>query len=83
MDDREKIQSFGDMVEATERISRPWRLFCLWLLIALVVTNLIWGFVHWKHIKYAYMTPTEFSQVQDFEGQTQSQQQSEGATNGK
>ena len=33
MDDKEKIQSFGDMVEATERLTKPWR-------IALLVTNL-------------------------------------------
>lgn len=32
MTDNEKIQSFGDMVDATERLTKPWRL-------ALIVTN--------------------------------------------
>jgi len=41
MDDKEKIQSFGDMVEASEKLTKPWRIFCMWLLAALVATNLI------------------------------------------
>ena len=38
MDDQEKIQSFGDMVEATEKLTKPWRL-------ALLVTNVLWAFI--------------------------------------
>lgn len=26
MDDKEKIQSFGDMVDAAERLTKPWRI---------------------------------------------------------
>lgn len=83
MNDEEKIQSFGDMVEASEKITKPWRTFCAWLLAALVLTNAIWGFVHWKQLQYAYMTPVEFEQAQQFEEQTQNQSYSEGAARGK
>lgn len=79
MTDNEKIQSFTDMVEASEKITRPWRVLCAWMLAALVVTNLIWGFVHWKQLQYAYMTPEEFTQTQQFEEQTQEQSYSQGA----
>lgn len=82
MDDKEKIQSFRDMVEASEKMTRPWRILCAWLLAALVATNLIWGFVHWKQLEYAYMTPEEFSQTQQFEEQTQEQHYSQGAARG-
>lgn len=82
MDDKEKIQSFGDMVEASEKITKPWRHFCAWLLAALVATNLIWGFVHWKQLQYAYMTPEEFEQTQQFDAQTQEQHYSQGAAQG-
>ena len=34
MDGNEKIQSFSDMVNATEKLTKPWR-------IALVITNLL------------------------------------------
>ena len=76
------IQSFGDLVEANEKLTKPWRKFCAWLIVALIATNMIWGFVHWKQLQYAYQTPTEMTQSQDFEAQLQSQHQSEGATNG-
>ena len=32
MDDKEKIQSFGDMIQATEKLTKPWR-------YALIITN--------------------------------------------
>lgn len=82
MNDKEKIQSFGDLVEASEKITKPWRMLCVWLLAALVATNLIWGFVHWKQLQYAYMTPEEFSQTQQFDDQTQAQSYSQGAAQG-
>lgn len=83
MNEQEKIQNFGDMVDASEKLSKPWRVLCGWLLAALVFTNLIWGFVHWKQLQYAYQTPIEFEQGQQFDQKTQSQSYSEGATSGK
>lgn len=82
MTDNEKIQSFGDMVQATERLTRPWKTLAAFLLAALVLTNAIWGFVHWKQLQYAYMTPTEITQNQEFDQHTQNQSYSEGVTNG-
>lgn len=82
MDDKEKIRNFGDMVDASEKITKPWRILCVWLLAALVITNLIWGFVHWKQLQYAYMTPEEFTQTQHFEDKTQEQKYSQGAAQG-
>lgn len=82
MTDNDKIQSFGDLVDASEKMTRPWRILCAWLLAALVATNLIWGFVHWKQIQYAYMTPEEFTQTQQFDEQTQEQSYSQGTTQG-
>ena len=82
MDDKEKIMSFGEMVDATEKLTRPWKILAAWLLAALVATNIIWGFVHWKQLEYAYMTPEEFTQSQDLDAHTQEQQYSQGATRG-
>ncbi len=36
MNDREAIESFGDMVKAAERLSRPWR-------TAFFLSNLLWA----------------------------------------
>ena len=66
MDDKEKIQSFGDMVDAAERLAKPWR-------IALLVTNLLWALVFAAFILLAYLTPDTSYQYQDFEGQAQVQ----------
>ena len=66
MDDKEKIQSFGDMVEATERLTKPWR-------IALLVTNLLWALVFAAFIFLAYLTPDTTYQYQEVEGQAQVQ----------
>lgn len=66
MDDKEKIQSFGDMVDATERLTKPWR-------IALLVTNLLWALVFTAFILLAYLTPDTTYQYQEVEGQAQVQ----------
>lgn len=66
MDDKEKIQSFGDMVEATERLTKPWR-------IALLVTNFLWALVFAAFILLAYLTPDTTYQYQEVEGQAQVQ----------
>ena len=36
MTDNERIRSFGDMVQATEKLTKPWRL-------ALIITNALLG----------------------------------------
>lgn len=66
MDDQEKIQSFGDMVEATEKLTKPWRL-------ALLVTNVLWAFIVGMLVWFAYMTPIDVDQSQDFTEQVQTQ----------
>lgn len=82
MEDKEKIQSFGDMVDASRKLNKPWIIFCGLLLAALILSNALWAFVHWKQLQYAYMTPEEFSQTQDFDGHTQEQHSSQGAAQG-
>lgn len=66
MTGNEKIQSFGDMVQATERLTKPWRL-------ALLITNALWAAVFLAFILLAYLTPDTVYQSQDFEGQVQTQ----------
>lgn len=66
MTDTEKVQSFGDMVNATEKLTKPWR-------IALLVTNLLWALVFSAFILLAYLTPDTSYQMQDFTGQSQIQ----------
>lgn len=66
---KETIQNFGDMVTATEKLTKPWR-------IALLVTNLMWAIVFGAFILLAYLTPETVYQTQDF--QKQNQQQASG-----
>ena len=76
MTDKEKLESFGDMVNATERLKKPWR----W---ALYITNALWALVFLAFILLAYLTPDTTYQYQDLE--TPSQVQSTGSevvTNG-
>lgn len=82
MTDSEKIQSFGDMVDATEKMSAPWRETAFKLVKALILTNLFWAIVLGLFIWFAYMTPMDIEQEQDFTGQTQTQGYSEGVTRG-
>lgn len=81
--DQEKIQNFADMVNATHKLTKPWIILAGVLLAALVITNAIWGFVHWKQLQYAYMTPTETTQEQQFDQHMQTQKYSNGVTEGK
>lgn len=76
MPDNEKIQSFGDMVEATEKLTKPWR-------IALFLTNILWAVVLFSFILLAYLTPVEMEQGQNIPDGSQTQSYSEGATGGK
>lgn len=74
MNDTEKIKSFGDMVDAAERLTKPWR-------FALIITNLLWAVVFALFIAFAYLTPDTTYQYQDGQTQTQSTG-SEVVTNG-
>lgn len=82
MDDKEKIQSFGDMVDATEKMSKPWQNAVHKLIIALCVTNLLWALIVAMLVWFAYMTPVEMQQEQELTQQHQTQSYTEGATNG-
>lgn len=66
MEDKEKIQNFGDMVNGVDKLTKPWR-------IALVLTNLFWAVVLFAFIAFAYLTPETTYQSQDFTGQSQMQ----------
>lgn len=83
MDDKEKIQSFGDMVDATERMSKPWQDTVKRLVVALVITNILWMVIVGMLVWFAYMTPAEMSQEQDLTAQQQTQTYTEGTTDGK
>lgn len=73
IDDKEKIQSFGDMVEASDKLAAPWRKTNFILTIALVLTNLFWAIALCIFIWLAYMAPDTTYQYQDFGGQSQGQ----------
>ena len=75
MTDNEKIHSFGDMVEATRKLTKPW-------IIALITTNVLWAAVTFALVWFAYMAPIEVEQSQDFPNQTQAQTYSQNATQG-
>lgn len=65
MTDTEKVMSFGDMVNAAERLTKPWR-------VALIVTNILWAIVLSLFIAFAYLVPDTTYQYQDGQQQTQS-----------
>lgn len=77
MDDKDKIQSFGDMVDATERLTIPWRK-------ALALTNILWAIVLSAFIAFAYLAPDTTYQAQEFDGHQQVQSSgTEVVTQGK
>ena len=45
MDDKEVVQNFGDLVDATDKMSTPWREISFKLIKALVITNLFWAII--------------------------------------
>lgn len=84
MTDNEKIKSFGDMVEATDKMSSPWRETVFKLVRALILTNLFWAVVLSVFIWFAYMAPDTTYQAQEFDGHQQVQSSgTEIATQGK
>lgn len=83
MDDKEKIQSFGDMVNATQKLSEPWQKSSFHMKILLGVTNLLWAIVVFALIWFAYMTPIDSSQTQNLPDGSQTQSYTQGVTDGK
>lgn len=81
-ENKEAIQNFGDMVNATQQLSKPWQEHTRRLTIALILTNLFWAIIVGMFVWFAYMTPVDVDQVQDFDDHTQQQSYSEGVTNG-
>ena len=75
MNDDETIKNFGDMVEATEKLTKPWRR-AFWL------SNILWAAIVALLISYAYLVPSEMSQEQDMVTQHQAQTYIDGATSG-
>lgn len=73
MSDKEKIESFGDMVNATEKLSAPWRDMAFKLIKALILTNLFWAIVLAAIVWFSYMEPDTTYQQQAFEGHQQVQ----------
>lgn len=82
-ENKEKIQSFADMVDATERMSRPWQDAHKRGIIALIATNVLWAIIVAMLVWFAYMTPIDVNQQQDFTAQMQYQAYSEGVTDGE
>lgn len=71
--DMETIKNFSDMVNATEKLSKPWREIAFKLIKALILTNLFWAVVLAAFIWFAYMAPDTTYQQQAFEGHEQVQ----------
>jgi hypothetical protein len=67
------ISYFDKMVAGAEKIVRPWKIAVIWLIIAFMLSNLVWGGVHAYHLKKAYEDTMEFEQSQDFPAQSQEQ----------
>lgn len=82
MNEKEQVDIFGDAVNATMKMNRPWIIICALLVATIIATNAFWAYVHYKQIKFAYMTPENYSQSQDFDGKTQTQEYSQGTTQG-
>lgn len=82
MNDQEKIQSFGDMVDAVERLTKPIQEENERLHEHLWWERIILGGIILVLVPLAYLAPVEMEQGQQFDEGTQSQSYSEGATNG-
>lgn len=90
MNNEEKIKSFGDMVDAVEKLTKPIQDENIRLheQIDKMHRQMWWerivlGVLLLAFIAFAYLTPVEFEQGQDFEVQSQTQSYSEGVTGGK
>lgn len=70
MDEKEKVETFGEMVTVTERLVKPWK-------IAMLLTNILWALIVAMLVWMAYMAPVTMEQTQDFTQQTQDQHYAE------
>lgn len=71
--DEKTIKDFGDMVTATEQLTKPWRVAVYVLAALVVITNLFWGIAMFSFIHYAYTEPETSVQYQDNEAHEQYQ----------
>lgn len=90
MTDNDKIQSFGDMVDAVEKLTKPTQEENARLHHQLDKMHrqmwwerIILGAIILAFVAFAYLTPVEVEQGQNFDEQTQSQSYSESITGGK
>lgn len=90
MDDNEKIQSFGDLVDAVETLTKPIQEENIRLHEQLDKMHhqmwwerIVLGVLLLAFIALAYLTPVQVEQGQQFDEHTQSQSYSEGVTGGK
>lgn len=81
--ENENVQSFCEMVGGALKLSRPWIVICVLLVVALIATNLFWACVHYNHLKLAYENTEEYRQTQDFDDHKQEQSSSKGAALGE
>lgn len=79
-ENKETIQNFSDMVNATQQLSKPWQEHTKRLTLALILTNLFWAIIVAMFVWFAYMTPVDVNQEQDFDDNIQHQSYSEGVT---
>ena len=82
MSENEKIQSFTEMVEAADRLSRPWKKAFIISNVAHVIVEIALAILLGLMIWLAYMEPVEVNQTQDFDTQYQEQFYANGAANG-
>lgn len=83
MTDNEKIQSFGDMVDAVEKLTKPIQQENERLHKQLIIERIVSGIIIALFIWFAYMAPVEMDQSQEFDQHTQNQSYSEGVTSGE
>ena len=80
MNDTEKILSFGEMVDASERLSergsKPWRIAFIVSNIAHVIIEIALCIILGMMVYLAYMEPVEVrgNQEQDYDTQNQTQE---------
>jgi hypothetical protein len=55
MDENEKRQTFGEIVNATVTLATPWRKLCYWLIAALVILCLALSGVIFYQARCAYI----------------------------
>lgn len=90
MTDDDKIRSFGDMVDAVEKLTKPTQdeNVRLHQQIDKMHSQMWWerivfGVILLAFVAFAYLTPVEVKQNQELPEGTQGQSYSEGATSGK